>query len=625
MKSLLIILLGFVVSISFGQTKQANDKIFFESIKESVQIKIKGDGLDISHQISEKKRFNEGLGEDFSTDYIFNRSFTELSNINAVYGIEREKGKSFKKKTTDIKEKSQFSGGVFYDDDKYYQIEFPKVPAGGFTLIEYDLELHDPHFFKRFFFTSEYNCELSEYQIEVDKNVDIGWALFGDQKNEIIYSSEEKGDIVTHSWLLKGAKADRYESNDVGALHHSTHIVPFIKSYTNENGKTQVLNGVKDLFDWYQTLLTRIDPIDESELKKLTLSIVAEEKSEKGKAKAIFNWVQDNIRYVAFESGWRGFIPYPAQEICNKRYGDCKDMTHLMYSMMKYADLKVSHGWVGTRSLPYTYENNATPSVDNHLVINVEILDTTYILDATNSYIPFGIPTSFILSKQILSKNEGSYQLYTVPEFKSEDCIIDDIISIVNIDNLLVGKGSKTYETFEYSRINNGFGNANLEKDKWIEKYLNLRSNKFILKEYEIENKKSRDGGTLTYEFDVSEYVKTFNKSNFINLNLTKPLIDKRIKKDRQNALELNFKKTLNLDVEYLIPEGMKVVELPTEMDENFEVGSIWYSYSVEGNKLIYQRKITVDKLRIEKGNFEEWNKFRESLLKVFNTSVEYK
>ncbi len=65
----------------------------------------------------------------------------------------------------------------------------------------------------------------------------------------------------------------------------------------------------------------------------------------------------------------RGLIPHPASYVCEKRYGDCKDMANLIVSMLHMAGVNNAyHTWIGTRDLPFKYTEFPTPIVDNHMI-----------------------------------------------------------------------------------------------------------------------------------------------------------------------------------------------------------------------------------------------------------------
>ena len=92
------------------------------------------------------------------------------------------------------------------------------------------------------------------------------------------------------------------------------------------------------------------------ELVSLVAKITADKKTDLEKVKAIYYWTQKNIKYIAFEYALGGFIPRESNEVFRKKYGDCKDNSSMLYRMLEIAGVKGHLTWIGTRSIPYTYE-----------------------------------------------------------------------------------------------------------------------------------------------------------------------------------------------------------------------------------------------------------------------------
>ncbi|MCK7531632.1 MAG: hypothetical protein MZV63_11660 [Marinilabiliales bacterium] len=94
---------------------------------------------------------------------------------------------------------------------------------------------------------------------------------------------------------------------------------------------------------------------------------------------------------MAYSEGYRGFVPASATEVFISRFGDCKGKSSLIKKMMDIAGLRSYFAWVGTRELPYTYEELPLPSADNHMVVAYPSGDSVFIVDGTFRFIDFGM------------------------------------------------------------------------------------------------------------------------------------------------------------------------------------------------------------------------------------------
>ena len=159
------------------------------------------------------------------------------------------------------------------------------------------------------------------------------------------------------------------------------------KSAEVNGNKLVYFNTVADQYKWYRQLVRDIGDdktVLEQKAKELTVGISGDIE----KIKAIFNWVQHNIRYIAFEDGIAGFRPAKADVVLNKKYGDCKGMANLTRGLLQALGYDARLCWIGTNHVAYDY---STPSmaVDNHMICALFFRGKKYFLDATETNIGF--------------------------------------------------------------------------------------------------------------------------------------------------------------------------------------------------------------------------------------------
>ena len=153
--------------------------------------------------------------------------------------------------------------------------------------------------------------------------------------------------------------------------------------------------------------------------------------------------MQSNIKYVAFEDGLGGFVPRGAASVCDKRYGDCKDMANLLYEMLNHVGIEAYRTWIGTRNRQYSYYDVPTPMVDNHMITTAIIEDETIFLDATDSYVPFGMPSAFTQTKEaLLGIDDNNYKIIKVP-VQIADKSITSINSMFTLEGNIIKVSEK--------------------------------------------------------------------------------------------------------------------------------------------------------------------------------------
>jgi transglutaminase-like putative cysteine protease len=623
----IILFLGilFWVNNSFANDVYKRSKFYYLKKEEHVDLKVKYfKGFQMNSQISEIKHYNEAVPAGMRTDYIYCNSFSEVDDIKAEVRNAHESNPDKYKTNTheNIERKTYLEKSTLYDDGFYYEINHPKIRPGGETAISYTELTTDPHFVMGYYFSERVPVKKAVYSILLHKDIQIHWEIMGDQKDQVKFSEEEKGKNMLYTWVLDDAAAIPYERSAPGFLHMATHLLVFVDSYTHRKEDHPVLKSKEDLFTWYQGFIASIDPKDDQKLTALTNEIIGDAEGEQEKAQLIYKWIQKNIRYVAVEDGWRGFIPYPANDICEKRYGDCKDMTHLMVSMMKIAGLNATHAWVGTRDRPYTYDQVPSPIVDNHQVVCLTIDDQIYVLDATNSKSVFGMPTDFILSKEMLFAGaNGEPVIYRIPSYSPDDCVIRNDIELSINGEMIEGKCKKRLETFahsDYLYFKDIYG----EKDPLkISEYLKMGQGKFELYTWSdtIDNE---DRSQIDYTFQLTNQLSVFDSVSFINLNLSHPYSNKLLKKDRKQAFEIDYKRRFSDKIVLKIPKNYSVIEIPDATSFENEMGSLSANYRVEGERLIYERDIQINTLLVQPDQFQEWNDLVNQLTRLYSTAV---
>ncbi len=125
---------------------------------------------------------------------------------------------------------------------------------------------------------------------------------------------------------------------------------------------------MEGLCEWYHSFVKDINQEKDTSLQSIVSSLTKGVKSSEERIRRIYYWVQNNINYVAFEDGMNGFVPREAKDICNRRYGDCKDMSSILVKMLRLAGIDAHYTWIGTRSLPYKYTDLPSPNIDNHMI-----------------------------------------------------------------------------------------------------------------------------------------------------------------------------------------------------------------------------------------------------------------
>jgi hypothetical protein len=87
----------------------------------------------------------------------------------------------------------------------------------------------------------------------------------------------------------------------------------------------------------------------------------------------ITDYIQKNIRYFVVEKGMGGWQPHYAGDIFRNRYGDCKDKTTLLISLLRVAGIPAYYFHVDSRR--GIIDPEAPSLIGNHMITAIELPD----------------------------------------------------------------------------------------------------------------------------------------------------------------------------------------------------------------------------------------------------------
>ena len=546
-------------------------------------------------------------------------SYSELVKLQSydAYSVIFDNGKERKIKVTQTNEIQSGQSSVFYDNVKERQLIFPNLEAGAKKVYHYQTEFVDPFLLHKFLFGSHLPVKNSTLEIRTDRNINIGYKIFNDPSNSIQFSRTEKKGKWIYKWTLTDVKPIKFEGNSPGFLYVVPHINVYIKDYMVNNNKVEVLDDVKKLYAYYKGFTKNLNQTEDPALKAISLQITKNLTHDDDKVKAIFYWVKDNIKYIAFENGYEGFIPREASLIHERKFGDCKDMASIITAMAKYANVKnVFISWIGTREIPYSYDELPTPAVDNHMVALYKKGEEYIFLDATDKETLYGIPTAFIQGKEALYGEGDSYKIIPVPIVPAERNEILEQVKLKIEKDKLVGLGKIEFNGYNRSRILLRIGDAtNKTRFEMIKSLVLKGNNKFNLKDYTEENIKDRDKPyQINYNFDLGNYIVKVDKEMYVNLFLDKPLEKVIIEKDRSAKFEFEHLNYINAQYELDIPQNYMVKYLPKNFSLDNDYVKADIVYEVKNDTIFLNLSLKQKKLLLDKPDFELWNKMIKDL-----------
>jgi len=603
----------------------------FLDLSRNVEITIDKDGKPVIESThNEEVLF---LNENYKYYTERSLSFTSFSSINSVTPtVYIPSGDKFKKvKIKEFSIEDDHDGSVFHDDVKKMTFLYKGLEKGGKTSLNYVKEYFEPHFFGTFYFTSYLPVESVKYSIQTPSHMEIGYKMFGDEQEKVKYTVVESGGIKTHTWESSELSDFDTESQSMDISYSATHIQVYIKSYMFKKEQKNVLRDVDDLYSYYRGFVRDVNEEGNEELIALADSLTKDIENNDDKVREIYYWVQENIKYVAFEAGLGGFIPRKASLVCTRKYGDCKDMSSVLYTMIKSIGLPVYYTWIGTRSIPYDYNEVPTPAVDNHMICTYFNGKEYVFIDGTGTAMRYGMPTSFIQGKEALvGISETEYKLIRVPVMDVDVNTTTDTVYTSIKDGVVYGEGTVSYTGYSAIYLSDYINNMTVkEREDFYTGAFKKGNNKCKSDVTEERGSENRDTElAIDYNFEIEDYVRVNGDELYINPFLKKYLSSAKIKIETNKRDKKNTYKEKNRNVVYIeVPDGYVLEYLPESVSFSHDYFGfdITFKYDEEKNQVEISTLFSYDYLIHKSEDFPAWNDMIKKLNQAYAELIIFK
>ncbi|MBU2995545.1 DUF3857 domain-containing protein [Cellulophaga baltica] len=212
----------------------------------------------------------------------------------------------------------------------------------------------------------QYNFPVNKiYQrLITDSKASINYKLFEGANKPKIEISNDKTEYL---WESIGLDYTIYESNTPYWYDPQKRI-----SYSTFNSWSEVVNWALPLYNTNNSGLS-LNKQDEKPINK-----------EDEIIKSI-RMVQDEIRYLGFESGISAYKPNSPNKVLNQRYGDCKDKSLLLVTLLKDQGIEAYPVLVNTLNKSEISNQLPSNTVFDHCIVNLEFEGKQYFIDPTIS------------------------------------------------------------------------------------------------------------------------------------------------------------------------------------------------------------------------------------------------
>jgi len=367
------------------------------------------------------------------------------------------------------------------------------------------------------------------------------------------------------------------------------------------------------------------------EIKKKTVEITANAPTTLAKMRALAEFMQRDIRYVAIQLGIGGWQPHPAPEIFLHKYGDCKDKATLLSTMLNeigvesyYLDINTERGTItpatpATRWFDHVVLAIRLPDGLNdpslHMIISHPKLGRLLIFDPTDEFTPFGLLRGELQESYALLVTPDGGELIKVPQLPTamSGVVRTAKLALTSTGTLsgeFVEQRNGDYGTQQRASLKSVTKDA--DRVKFIEMLISHSLSSFQITRASISNL-NRVDEPFGYQYSLvaQNYAKPAG-----NLLLLRPRVlgsnsSDLLEKKEPRMFPVEFDgPAKNMDtIEITLPVGYEVDDLPPPVNADYSFASYHSKTEVDGNTLKYTRTFEVKELSVPLSKVEDLKK----------------
>jgi len=550
-------------------------------------------------------------GDKHAGSYAYYDNDRKVKNQEVyVYDALGNEIEHFKKR--DFKDVSATEGSLYSDDRLSYLDYIPTVYP--YTLVyDYSLTSSTTAFIYDW-------APLDGYASSTKKSV---YKIKFDPTNKLKHNPQRLDNfdisiVETPNELVFTAsnlKAIRYESMSKKFVKISPKVSFALREFYL-NGVYADVENWEEFGFWVQNnLLNSVGKLPESAVKKAK-NLIVNETTNEAKARVIYQFLQDKVRYISIQIGIGGWKPMLASDVDRLSYGDCKALTNYTKAMLDAVGIPSYY------TILYSGANGEDVTSDfmkfqgDHVILGVPDGDKITWLECTSQDLPYGFLGDFTDDRDVLIITPEGGKIVHTPIYKLEDNLQDTKATIKIDENGIVtasfhseSKGLQYNNKYYISKKNN--------KDQ-TEHYANKWTyiNGYNVENIQLTNDKKKVIFTEKLDVISSSYCSNIGKDLLFNVNVFNRLnfIPPRIKERKQEVfISEGFKDLDHYTI--TLSSNFMVEDLPENKIIENKFGYYKASFvAVNDKEIEYQREF-----RLKKGTYppEDYTSFRNFMKQV--------
>lgn len=563
--------------------------------------------------------FNES-GERFISAAENYDASTKIKNMQVLI-LNEDGGEIDKIKEKDFVDRSVADGFSLFNDNRVKYLNYTASRYPYTVVFTSEVKTSNTAFIPSWRPVYSYYVSVQKDIYEVKAPVNLGLRV-----------KEKNFDAITITKRKLG-NGYQYSVSDIPAIKPESYSPPLETIYPKAMFALSKfhLEGVDgEVTDWQSfgawmrnKLLLETYDLPETTKQKMQ-NLVADKPTTYEKAKAIYEYVQQNTRYVSIQAGIGGWKPMKASEVDNLGYGDCKALTNYTKNLLDAVGIEAYYTIVSADS--YTKENLDTDFASiqgNHIILEIPTEDKDIWVDCTSQTNPFNFIGDFTDDRNVLVvKPEGGEIVKTVAYLNDDNFQLTTANCTLDVDgNLNAQVAIKTKGT-QYDSRYHWESRSEDDQLKHYKKYWG-NINNLTINSIALKNDKDKIEFAEEVTLAANNYISFSGETGLFVANMFNNTMSTPDRyRDRQTPLYISRGFTDKDVYRIKLPENFAISTLPESVTLTEEFGTYSFKVELNGSTLTYSRELSWIAGTYPKEKYDDFRKFMRSVSKNDNAKI---
>ena len=322
-----------------------------------------------------------------------------------------------------------------YDGSLTAVLNLEDIREGDVIEYSYTITGYNPvwkgHYYDKIYFNYSIPIHVRHHKVVLPRQHTVNIARYNESPDPAI---EEQGKTVTYRWHLTDVEDIPYDANVPAWYDPYQHVI------------------ISDFKDWaaVRKKVVKHYQLSEADLQLLKnkTPFLQQQPSVQKKIEAAVDFVQNEVRYLGFESGLNAYKPHAPGKVLQQRFGDCKDKSLLLCGLLKTVGVQAYPVLVSSTEDKPLEDELPTPLSFDHCVVVVDHNGQRFGIDPTMSQQQGPLNQRYYPYQQGLVLDNSSDQLSSLPTVRQQKTRVEEFFSMDSVG----GSAKMRIKTSYYGR-----------------------------------------------------------------------------------------------------------------------------------------------------------------------------